>query len=291
VAYSLQDFQVIKTLGQGSGGVVRKVLHVPTDQLVALKIVALDVTENIRKQIITELKILYSSQSDYVVSLYDAYYSEGSVFIALEYLDGGSLMDLLLASGTISEVILANITSQALKGLTYLQKTLHTVHRDIKPSNILLSTKGQVKIADFGVSSLLANTGAQAVTWVGTVTYMSPERILGGSYSYNSDVWALGLTLVECALGRYPYAALNSKTGQSIPFFELLNVVVQTPAPTLPADKFSPEFCSFVEACLQKDSKVRPNPDVLLQHPFVLKHASSIIDLSKYVKPLDEDEN
>lgn len=73
----MADFEILKTLGQGSAGVVRKVIHAPTHTVAALKQVALDVSENVRKQIITELKILHSSKSDYIVSLFDAYYTEG----------------------------------------------------------------------------------------------------------------------------------------------------------------------------------------------------------------------
>jgi len=286
--YSLQDFEVIKSLGQGSGGVVRLVRHTPTNQLAALKVVILDVKESIRKQIVTELRILYNSKCAYVVSLLDAYYTDGSIYMALEYMDGGSLGDLVTAYGSIPEAILTSITIQAMKGLTYLQKNLHIMHRDIKPSNILLNSKGEVKIADFGVSSLLPNTGAKAVTWVGTVTYMSPERIQGQEYSHNTDIWALGLTLIECASGRYPYAQVDAQTGQPISFFELLSKVVQSSPPSLPSDKFSSDFCSFIEDCMVKDAAKRPNPDSLLLHPFIIKNEGSCVDLSKYIQPLDK---
>lgn len=79
------------------------------------------------------------------------------------------------------------------------------VHRDIKPSNLLLNGAGEVKISDFGVSGQLASSVSNCLSWVGTVTYMSPERIKGDSYSFDSDLWSLGLTLLECALGRFPY--------------------------------------------------------------------------------------
>jgi serine/threonine protein kinase len=74
--------------------------------------------------------------------------------------------------------------------------------RDIKPGNLLLSSSGHLKISDFGVSSQLSSSMSKCLSWVGTVTYMSPERIRGDSYSFNTDVWSLGLVLVECALGR-----------------------------------------------------------------------------------------
>lgn len=286
VAFSLNDLQTLKVLGHGSGGTVNKALHVPSKRVVALKVITLDIKESVRKQIILELKTLYRNQSEYVVSLYDAFYTEGSIFIALEYMDGGSLADLLKASGKVSERVLANVTTQVLRGLVYLHKSLHLIHRDIKPSNLLLNTKGKIKIADFGVSGQLAHTLSQAQTWVGTVTYMSPERISGKSYSYDSDLWSLGLTLVECALGRYPYSADAAQPGQPVSFFELLDFIVASPAPQLPKDEFSPEFCDFVEACLQKAPEERPTAAELLTHPFIKKYEKDDIDMAAWVQSL-----
>ena len=90
--------------------------------------------------------------------------------------------------------------SQVLKGLAYLHKE-HIIHRDIKPSNLLINRAGELKIADFGVSGKLANSVADCASWVGTVTYMSPERIQGQRYTVDCDIWSLGLSLVECAEG------------------------------------------------------------------------------------------
>lgn len=287
VVFQLADLTMIKQVGHGSGGHVYKALHVPSKRVVALKIITLDVKEGVRKQIILELKTLYRNQSEYVVSLYDAFYNEGSIYIALEYMDGGSLADLLKANGKIEERILANVTTQVLKGLVYLHKTLHLIHRDIKTSNLLLNTKGKVKIADFGVSGQLAHTLSQAVTWVGTVTYMSPERISGKSYSYDSDLWSLGLTLVECALGRYPYSVETpSGVDKQISFFELLDFIVQAPAPSLKGLPFSSEFSSFIEDCLQKAPEERPLAYELLKHPFIKKYENDNVDMAEWVTSL-----
>ena len=110
-----------------------------------------------------------------------------------------------LAGGPLSEPMLAAITQPVLQGLAYLHRELHVIHRDIKPSNILVDMAGNIKIADFGVSGNLAHTLATCVSWVGTVHYMSPERISGASYSYDSDVWSLGITLLELAIDAFPY--------------------------------------------------------------------------------------
>lgn len=90
-----------------------------------------------------------------------------------------------------------------MEGLVYLYSAHHIMHRDIKPSNVLVNSQGQIKLCDFGVSSELVNSMAE--TFVGTSTYMSPERISGGQYNVRSDVWSLGITLLELAIGYFPW--------------------------------------------------------------------------------------
>jgi serine/threonine protein kinase len=107
------------------------------------------------------------------VRSYGAFLKDGLVHIALEYMDAGSLADVIKEVGKVPEIIIGMITIQILRGLDYLHKTKKVIHRDIKPSNILLNKKGQVKIADFGVSGQIENTFDCMSSWVGTVTYMS----------------------------------------------------------------------------------------------------------------------
>jgi mitogen-activated protein kinase kinase 1 len=106
--------------------------------------------------------------------------------------------------------------------MEYLHKKMKVIHRDIKPSNLLINSEGKVKIADFGVSGKLESTTDQKNTWVGTVTYMSPERFRGENYTADTDLWSLGLTLVECAWGRYPYPEDGTKK-EGFGFWELLD--------------------------------------------------------------------
>lgn len=85
---------------------------------------------------------------------------------------------------------------------------------------------------------------------------------------------------MECALGRYPYSAdANAQTGQPVSFFELLDFIVQSPAPKLPAGTFSAEFCDFVESCLQKAPEERPSAPELLAHPFIKKYQNDNIGI------------
>ena len=120
----------------------------------------------------------------------------------MEYMDGGSLDLILKHAGRIPEDILGKITAAVLRGLQYLREKHQIIHRDVKPSNILVNSRGEIKICDFGVSGQLIDSMANS--FVGTRSYMSPERLQGTNYSVQSDIWSLGLSLVEMALGMYP---------------------------------------------------------------------------------------
>ncbi|KAK9823090.1 hypothetical protein WJX72_000144 [[Myrmecia] bisecta] len=275
-AVTLEQLVTVRMIGHGSSGLVRQVLHRPTARMVVLKVINFDVqSDPLRKQITTELRTLYGSRNPYVVKYYQSFFANGTISIVMEYMDAGSMADVLKKHQRIAEPYLAEIASQALQGLLYLHKELHVIHRDIKPSNLLLDSRGNLKIADFGVSGQLASSVSKCVSWVGTVTYMSPERLRGDSYGPDSDVWSLGLSLVEFALGRFPYPPQGQgRAGQPMGFWDLLDFIVVEEPPALPADRFSPELCDFIARCLQKDPSKRASVAELLQHPFLAQHAA-----------------
>lgn len=138
------------------------------------------------------------------------------------------------------------------------------MHRDIKPSNVLVSSKGHIKLCDFGVSGELVNSIAD--TFVGTSTYMAPERIQGAKYSIKSDVWSVGLTVMELSIGRFPFDASDAAAGDRasagpMGILDLLQQIVHEPAPRLPAsDAFPPILDEMIQKCLLKSPDDRPTP-------------------------------
>ena len=180
---ALHELRITGVIGRGASGVVHSVVHAPSGTLFALKVLPLDVREAVRKRIIAELRCLHAAlQCPAIVPLHAAFLSEGSVAIVLEHMDRGSLADLLVVRGALGEAHLRAIAARVLLGLAFLHGTLNVIHRDLKPSNLLLNSRGEVKISDFGVSGQLAHGRAESSSWLGTARYMAPERIGGGTY-------------------------------------------------------------------------------------------------------------
>ncbi|EKM75110.1 hypothetical protein AGABI1DRAFT_123361 [Agaricus bisporus var. burnettii JB137-S8] len=194
----------IREIGQGNGGSVSLVRHRDTQFIMAKKIVLIDAKPSVRKQIVRELQIMHECNSRYIIECYGSYLSDPNICICMEYMDRGSFDRIYKKMGPIQVQVVARVAMSVLEGLTYLYDVHRIIHRDIKPSNILCNTKGEIKLCDFGVSGELINSIAN--TFVGTSIYMSPERIQGAEYSVKSDVWSLGITLVELALGRFPFS-------------------------------------------------------------------------------------
>ena len=184
-----------------------------TGIVMAMKEIRLELDEAKFAAIIMELDILHRCVSSFIVDFYGAFFQEGAVYICMEYMDGGSI-DKLYGDG-VPEGVLRKITLATVMGLKSLKDDHNIIHRDVKPTNILVNTRGQVKICDFGVSGNLVASIAK--TNIGCQSYMAPERISGGgvaqaganpgggTYSVQSDIWSLGLTIIECAMGQYPY--------------------------------------------------------------------------------------
>ena len=176
---ALSEFKMVRVLGEGTSGVVKLVRHRPTNRRFAMKVIQLGCSEQERKQILIEVKTLHKSDVPHIIAFTDAFYVDNAVHLILEYMDCGSLHSVLKRHGPLPEPLLARVSGDMLGGLDHLHRVLKVVHRDIKPSNVLLNSRGEVKLADFGMSGQLASTFSRLASWVGTAAYMSPERISG----------------------------------------------------------------------------------------------------------------
>lgn len=275
------EMRIFGAIGSGASSVVQRAIHIPTHRIIALKKINIFEKEK-RQQLLTEIRTLCEAPCyQGLVEFYGAFYTpdSGQISIALEYMDGGSLADIIKRQRCIPEAVLSLMVQRLLQGLSYLHGVRYLVHRDIKPANLLVNLKGEPKITDFGISAGLENSMAMCATFVGTVTYMSPERIRNESYSYPADIWSLGLALFECGTGEFPYTANEGPVN-------LMLQILDDPSPSPPKDVFSPEFCSFIDACLQKDADARPTAEQLLSHPFITKYEDAKVDLAAFVRSI-----
>ena len=221
-----------------------------------------------RLQAQNELRISkkHAAASDHLVTLIDAFYDDDKICILMEFCDGGNLSDLLgFKRQGVKGFPLGPIALQMLHGLRHMHTGMKQVHRDLKPANVLLTSGGVVKLADFGVSKQLDSTGAMANTQVGTTSYMAPERLRGDEYNFVSDVWSLGIIVLEALLGEHPFPASN--------FMALFNAITKAQTPP-PPDDTPPELAAFVSACLLADAPRRPSVEQLLDSPWAKAQAS-----------------
>uniref|UniRef100_A0AAQ5YR30 Dual specificity mitogen-activated protein kinase kinase 2 n=1 Tax=Amphiprion ocellaris TaxID=80972 RepID=A0AAQ5YR30_AMPOC len=288
-----EDFEPICELGAGNGGVVNKVRHKPSGLVMARKLIHLEIKPAIRNQIIRELQVLHECNSPYIVGFYGAFYSDGEISICMEHM--------------------------VLRGLAYLREKHQIMHRDVKPSNILVNSRGEIKLCDFGVSGQLIDSMANS--FVGTRSYMSPERLQGTHYSVQSDVWSMGLSLVELAIGRYPIPPPDAKELEAIfgravmdgaegephtnmqrprppgrpvsghgmdsrpamAIFELLDYIVNEPPPKLPLGVFTSDFQDFVTKCLIKNPAERADLKMLMSHTFIKRSEVEEVDFAGWL--------
>ncbi|KAK2161202.1 hypothetical protein LSH36_120g14043 [Paralvinella palmiformis] len=280
------DLKLIETLGRGAYGIVDKMLHTPSGTIMAVKRIPYTPNSQEQKRLLMDLDVnMRTGNCPYTVLFYGALFREGDVWICMEVMDMSldKFYEVTYKNGKrISEGILGKIAVSVVNALDYLKANLNVIHRDVKPSNILINRKGEVKICDFGISGHLVDSVAKTMD-AGCKPYMAPERINpetgGRGYDIKSDVWSLGISMLELAIGKFPYS--RAKT----PFDQLKQVVKDDP-PSLPAGQFSTEFNDFITKCLLKTKEHRPNYHELLQHPFIKKYEKEDVDIAGFVQKI-----
>ncbi|KAG7504846.1 dual specificity mitogen-activated kinase kinase 4 isoform X3 [Solea senegalensis] len=291
--FTAEDLKDLGEIGRGAYGSVNKMVHKPSNQIMAVKRIRSTVDEKEQKQLLMDLDVVMrSSDCPYIVQFYGALFREGDCWICMELmatsLDKFYKFVYCSLDDVIPEEILGKITLATVKALNHLKENLKIIHRDIKPSNILLDRNGNIKLCDFGISGQLVDSIAKTRD-AGCRPYMAPERIDPSAsrqgYDVRSDVWSLGITLYELATGRFPYPKWNS-------VFDQLTQVVRGDPPQLSNSeerRFSPKFIAFVNVCLTKDESKRPKYKELLRDPFIQMYEERSVDVASYVcKLLDQ---
>ncbi|KAE8574051.1 Putative Dual specificity mitogen-activated protein kinase kinase hemipterous-like Protein [Halyomorpha halys] len=220
-------------IGRGAFGTVNKMVHNDSGTQMAVKRIRSTVDEREQKQLLMDLGVVMKSNDcPYIVKFYGALFIEGDCWICMELMDTSldkfykfiyrhlvtqipeSVIGKIAVAGDSRNIIVEMylLPFQTVRALNYLKEHLKIIHRDVKPSNILLDRRGNIKLCDFGISGQLVDSIAKTND-AGCRPYMAPERIdpqrSKSGYDVRSDVWSLGITLMEVATGRFPYPKWN----------------------------------------------------------------------------------
>jgi len=256
-------FSIERPLGKGGCGEVHLAMY--NDKEVAAK-KACHVSPLQKAQNYREIMLLSLMEHPNIVTFLDACTISGQCWIIMEYMKGGTLSETVQKLESTEKEI-AYVAHCLLSSLSYLHAHL-IAHRDVKSSNVMFSVQGEVKLIDFGLAADLSRHPQREETCiVGSPFWISPEMICGRPHSFPTDIWSLGICLLELANGHPP----NHKNCLTA----LINTaIVGVPSPLCHSKKWTPQIQSFIRQCLRRMAVHRPTADVLLQHPFVKKKAT-----------------
>lgn len=266
-------FTIVSKLGEGSYGSVFKAIHKDSGHILAIKQVPVDTD---LQEIIKEISIMQQCDSPYVVKYYGSYFKNSDLWIVMEYCGAGSVSDIMRQlKKTLNETEISVILKDTLLGLQYLHSR-RKIHRDVKAANILLNLDGNSKLADFGVAGQLTDTMAKRNTVIGTPFWMAPEVIQEIGYDCKADIWSLGITAIEMAEGKPPYAEVH-------PMRAIFMIPTKPPPSFRNVGEWSKSFIDFVTMCLVKNPELRPSANDMLEHDFI-KNAPPALALCQVIE-------
>ncbi|GAA3216269.1 Stk1 family PASTA domain-containing Ser/Thr kinase [Actinocorallia longicatena] len=224
------------------------------DRIIALKVMHqhLAQDEEFVRRFIGEAKAAAALSHPNVVAVYDQRVDGAYVYLTMEYLPGRTLRDLLNERGRLPVEVAVNIMKPVLAALGAAHRA-GVVHRDVKPENVLLTTDGQVKVADFGLARAETdNKQTKTGVIIGTVAYMAPEQVIAGRSDVRSDVYAAGVLLFELLTGRQPHEGDSPLTVA----YKHVNDTVPLPSSLVPG--IPPRLDAVVTAATSRDADSRP---------------------------------
>lgn len=270
-----KTYHILGQVGTGATGSVYTAVDVKTFEKVAIKMI--DIGKQVKKVLfLTEISVLKNKKHPNVVSYYDSYYlaDENQLWVIMEYMQFGPLTD-LVTTLILHEKQIAVIVKETLKAIEFLHSN-KIIHRDIKSDNILLGQEGQVKVIDFGFCAQLDHMDEKRRTFAGSPYWLSPEIITRKAYDTKTDIWSLGILIIEMLEGAPPY--LNETPLKAI------YLIASRGKPTIDYDRLSPQLADFLDKCLNIEPEARATATELLEHPFLsnVEPVSTIIPLIRH---------
>lgn len=256
---TLGDYQIIRRLGRGGMADVYLAKQSSLNRKVALKILKPELAkdESYVRRFRQEAQAAANLIQANIVQIYEVGESEGFYFIAQEFIQGRNLRQYLNRHGAVEPVMAINVIRQCAMAFQKAEEgEFNVVHRDIKPENIMLSTKGEVKITDFGLARINNDREKQALTQIGvtmgTPLYMSPEQVEGGTIDHRSDIYSLGVTAYHMLAGNPPFEGDNA-LAIAVQHVNDTAVPLQSLRPDVPE-----ELCDVIARMMAKKPADRP---------------------------------
>ncbi len=242
-------YEILGEIGRGGMGIVYKAKDTVLDRLVAYKVLPDALKENPQalRNFLREAKSAAQLNHPNIVTVYDAGEQDGSYYIAMEFVDGTTIKQVIRKRGAIAPRGVLHVLVQMCEALAYAHEK-RIVHRDIKTANTMWTRERKAKIMDFGLAKVVEEVRNHTTLISGTPYYMSPEQTLGKNVDHRTDVYSLGVTLFELATGALPFREGN------IPYHH-----VHTPAPD-PREVNAgvpPLIAGIIARCLRKNPAER----------------------------------
>ena len=210
IGKQISHFEILDKIGEGGMGVVYKARDLQLKRDVVLKFLSKNFVrdEDARNRFFLEARAAAALDHSNICTVYGIHQDNGRIFIVMSFIEGKSLKD-RMDEGSLDLNDALDIAAQAAQGLQEAHLK-GIVHRDIKPSNIMINSKGQVKIMDFGLAKISWEEDlTKTASIVGTVKYMSPEQAQGEKLDAQTDIWSWGVMFYELLTGVYPFKGYN----------------------------------------------------------------------------------